>query len=150
MDRAAGELMGLSIKAIAYAVVLAIVIGASLYVAHLYNKAGDFDVLSAEVSALEVKYGCDKRPALIERKLGRCLIARDFDAEKAHREEIERQREDAARAQAELDARQRAVEQLLSGENEILTSAPASEDGPVPKVLRDAWARERRRLGVAK
>lgn len=140
----------MSIKVIAYLIATAVIAGTSLYVANLYQKAGAFDVLSAEVAALEAKYGCDKRPALIERKLGRCLIARDFDAEKAHREEVERQREDAARAQAELDARQRTVEQLLSGENEILTSAPASEDGPVPKVLRDAWARERKRLGVSK
>lgn len=142
--------MGLSIKLIAYAVAAAIVAAAALYVAHLYNKAGDFDVLSAEVSALEVKYGCDKRPALIERKLGRCLIARDFDAEKAHREEIERQRDEAAKAQAKLDADNAAAEKQQQSENEILTLAPAADDGPVPKVLLDAWARERRRLGVSK
>lgn len=142
--------MGLSIKGIAYAVVLAIVIGASLYVAHLYDKAGDFDVLSAEVSALEVKYGCDKRPITAERELQACLVARELDAEKAHREEIARQRDEAAKAQEKLDKDNAAAEKRQQSEAAILSAAPAADDGPVPKVLRDAWARERRRLGVAK
>ena len=56
-----------------------------------------------------------------------------------------RQRDDAARAQAKLDADNAAPEKQQQSENEILTSAPAADDGPVPKVLLDAWARERRR-----
>jgi hypothetical protein len=140
-------------KAIAYLIeillAVAIVAGVSFYVAHLYQKAEAFDELSAEHHALEVRYGCDKRPSIAERELQSCLVARDLDAEKAQREEIARQRDEAAKAQAELDAKARAEDQQLRRENELLQAAPA-DDGRVPKVLLDAWSRERRRLGVVK
>lgn len=140
----------MNIKIIAYLVAAAAVAGLSLYVANLYQKAGAFDVLSAEHRALAVKYGCDRRPNVAERDLPACLIARDLDAEKAHREEIERQRNEAARAQAKLDADKLAAERAQNRETAILKAAPAADDGPVPKVLLDAWARERKRLGVSK
>jgi hypothetical protein len=141
-------------KTVAYLIeillAVAIVAGASLYVAHLYQKAEAFDDLSAEHNALELKYGCDKRPSIAERELRSCLIARDLDGEKARREEIEHQRDEAAKAQAELDAQTLAAERQQWSENEILSATPAADDGRVPKVLLDAWARERRRLGVSK
>ncbi|ABA04800.1 hypothetical protein Nwi_1539 [Nitrobacter winogradskyi Nb-255] len=140
----------MSIKIIAYLVAAALIASASLYLANLYQKAGAFDVLSAEHHTLEVRYGCDKRPAISERKLPACLIARGLDAEKAHREEIERQRNEAARAQAKLDADKLAAERAQQSENAIIKAAPASDDGPVPKVLLDAWTRERGRLGISK
>lgn len=140
----------MNIKIIAYLVAAAAVAGLSLYLATLYQKAGNFDLLSAEHRALEVKYGCDRRPSVAERDLPACLIARDLDAEKAHREEIERQRNEAAKAQAKLDADKLAAERAQNQETAILKAAPAADDGPVPKVLLDAWARERKRLGVSK
>lgn len=131
-------------------VVIAIVAGASFYVAHLYKKAEAFDDLSAEHRALEAKYGCDKRPSVAERELQSCLIARDLDGEKAQRTEIERQRDAAAKAQAELDMQALASEREQQSEDAILSAAPATADGRVPQVLLDAWARERKRLGASK
>jgi hypothetical protein len=131
-------------------VAVALVAGASFYVAHLYQKAEAFDDLSAEHRAIEVRYGCDKRPSIAERELQSCLIARDLDAEKAHRKEIERERDAAAKAQADLDAKALAAAREQWEEENIINAAPAVDDGPVPKVLLDAWARERKRLGVAR
>jgi hypothetical protein len=137
-------------RLIAYLIAAALVAGASLYVAHLYHKAGLLDGLSAERRALEVKYGCDKRPSIAERSLPACLVARDLDGEKAHLAEIERQRSEATKAQAKLDAETLATEKRAWSENAILNATSAADDGPVPKVLLDAWARERRRLGATK
>jgi hypothetical protein len=137
-------------KTAIYLIAAALVAGASLYVAHLYHKAGLLDDLAAERRAIEVKYGCDKRPKIAERDLTACLVARDLDGEKAHLAEIERQRNEAARAQAKLDAETLAAEKRAWNENAILNATPAADDGPVPKVLLDAWQRERRRLGASK
>lgn len=131
-------------------VAAALVAGAAFYVAHLYNKAAAFDELSAEHDALEVKYGCDKRPSIAERELTACLIAHDLDAEKAQREGIERERDAAAKAQEALDQASYLASEQLHSENAIIYAAPTAEDGAVPKVLLDAWARERKRLGGTK
>ncbi|WP_316205723.1 hypothetical protein [Bradyrhizobium sp. SZCCHNS1012] len=128
----------------------ALVAGAAGYGVHLYYKAAALDELSAEHAALEQRYGCDKRPSVAERELTPCLIAIALDAEKAQRDELVRERADAAKAQHDLDHATDLTWGRLLDETAMIHAAPPSDDGYAPKVLRDAWTRERKRLGVTK
>ncbi|BBZ94343.1 hypothetical protein BRDID11004_47540 [Bradyrhizobium diazoefficiens] len=131
-------------------VAAALVAAAAGYGVHLYYEAAAFDELSAEHTALEQKYGCDKRPSVAERELAPCLIAIALDAEKAQRDELVRERAAAAKAQADLDHANDLTWGQLLDETSMIKAAPPSDDGYAPKVLRDAWTRERKRLGVTK
>jgi hypothetical protein len=128
----------------------AIVTAVAVYATRLYDKAAAFDELSAEHTALEQKYGCDKRPSVAERDLAPCLIAISLDGEKAQAAELEKQRAAAAKAQADLDHASDLTASQLFSETTMINAAPPSDDGFVPKIMRDAWARERKRQGVTK
>jgi hypothetical protein len=99
------------------------------------------------VAAIARRMGCDTR-AEAERELGACLSAQRADAEHAKALEIRREREDAAREQARLDREHADADKRRAAEDAAIDAAAAGDDGPLPKVLLDAWGRERKARGL--
>jgi hypothetical protein len=132
------------------AIVAAIVTALSFYIAGLQSTADAFAALSVEHESLEARYGCDERPIVAERELAACLVARELDAEKAAAAKLAAQTKAAREASDELGKATDLNWTQLIGEYGAIQSAPKSDDGRVPKVLLDAWARQRRLMGVTK
>lgn len=134
------RLIGLAVGALAIASLV-------IWVMHLREKAHDYDVLRADVTALEADYGCLERPPA-ERALPACLAARDRDAARVLAAVNDRLRTVAAEAQAKLDAanERAAADQLVI--EALISGAPPGDDGAVPKVLLDTWSRVRSQRGA--
>ncbi len=138
---------GTRARLIGIAAVVVVAAGLTAWVMQLRTRATAYGVLQRQHIALARKYGCaDRAPA--ERDLASCLMARDLDAARAQRAAIERQRTEAARAQAELDRLTAVAEAQARATDAFIDGAAIEVDGPVPKILRDTWARERKARGL--
>lgn len=121
--------------------------GATVHYMKLRGAAAELAELRPKIAALGAALGCQERPPA-ERDLFTCLPARDRDAALA-RERAEQQAADALRrAQAELSAKADNLQSELDAANDVIDDAAEVDDGPLPKVMRDNWARERTRRGV--
>jgi len=134
-------------RRIGFVVLAAIVAALTVWVMHLREQAQAYEVLHAEHTALETRYGCpDREP--IERDLARCLLARDLAVAEAQRDEIGRQRAEAAREQAALDKAQAQADAKARAMDSFIDQSAVTADGPVPKVLLDTWDQERKERGL--
>jgi hypothetical protein len=69
-------------------------------------------------------------------------------AVQAQGDEIERQRTDAARAQAELDRQNAEAAAQASAIDTMIDRSASGSDGPVPQVLLDTWGEIRKARGL--
>ncbi|MDQ2080462.1 hypothetical protein RA307_09745 [Xanthobacteraceae bacterium Astr-EGSB] len=127
--------------------VVAVTVGLTVHVQHLERDRVAYRMLAAEVDALAAAYGCPAR-APAERALPACLTARERDAASARADELARQRREAAQAQAVLDRADAAADAASAAEQAAILEAAPADDGPVPRVLLDAWARKRKERGL--
>lgn len=119
----------------------------AIWIMHLRERSAAYGVLLEQHRALEAKYGCVKRPPN-ERDLAACLSAREAEAARAAQAEIQRQRDEAAKAQADLDAAAAKAADDTRATDDFIDHAAVTEDGAVPKVLLDTWARARKARGA--
>jgi hypothetical protein len=122
-------------------------VGLTIRIQHLERDAAAYQGLAAEMQSLGAHYGCPTRPQA-ERELAVCLTARERDAAAAQAEEIRHQRDEAALAQQALDAENVLLQKQQNTADQAIDAAPKGEDGPVPRVLLDAWMRERSERGI--
>ena len=122
-------------------------VGLTVYLEHLKQDAAAYAVLKADFQSLELKYGCGNRPEH-ERALPACLVARERDEAQARADEAERVSKARATEQAVLERKRRALDEREQAMDQKINDAPAADDGAVPKVLLDAWTRERAERGV--
>jgi hypothetical protein len=142
-----GGYLKLILIAVAVLAAVIAIVGFTAHYEHLKNAAAELAELQPKIAALEHDLRCDGRDEN-ERELFACIPARDRDIAAAKAAEIERQQLVYAR---ELDAeRKRADENAADLEfaNELINSAGAADDGPLPKVMKDNWTRERARRGL--
>jgi hypothetical protein len=128
-------------------VVVAVTVGLTVHVKNLERDRVAYRALVAEVDALALAYGCPARVAA-ERALPACLTARDRDAERARAAELARQRREGAQAQTALDRADAATDAASAAEQAAILEAAPADDGPVPRVLLDAWSRKRKERGL--
>lgn len=135
----------LRIGAIIFAVIA--IAGAGAHYANLRNAAADLRELQPKIAALEESLGCPSR-AEAEQSLFECIPARDRDAAQARATAARAQQEAAARAQDELQRAHDALAHDLEIANAYIDAAESADDGVLPKVMLDNWARQRARMGV--
>jgi hypothetical protein len=114
---------------------------------HLKRDRVAYRALSAQVVSLQGRYDCGARPAH-ERDLPACLTAIEAENETAKAAEIARQRLLAAAEQARQDAADDALARWQAAEDAAIAEGSEAHDGPVPGVLLDSWARERKARGI--
>lgn len=139
------------IKTIAIIVGLVVLVIATVAVTahwqHLKAEAATGRALAVRDASLEKRLGCPAR-AEHERDLATCMTAVERDNAEAQRIEIERQRREAARAQAAEDAATLVARKAQADEDAAIETDAGANDGPVPLVLLHSWARERAARGV--
>jgi hypothetical protein len=121
--------------------------GFTAHYEHLKNAASDLAALQPKIAALAQDLGCDGRDEN-ERDLFACIPARDRDAAEAKAAALRKQQADMALA---LEFERRRADQNaaeLADANAAIERSSAADDGPLPKVMRDNWARERARRGL--
>jgi hypothetical protein len=134
---------------VAAATLLAIAVaGATVHYMKLRADSAALHELQPRIAGLEASLGCPDRPAAAERDLFACIPARDRDAEHARAEAIRQNEGKAAIARAALERTNKALKAELDARDELIEDASAADDGPLPKVLLDAWRRERVKRGV--
>jgi hypothetical protein len=136
---------------------VAILIGALIVIVsivavtvHLHNIKRDADAyrdLSAQVASIGDRYSCGDRPAH-ERPLPACLAAIEAENAQARATEIGRQRAMAIAEYQRQAAEDAALRAQIEAEEAAIAGASAGDDGAVPQVLLDSWARERKARGV--
>lgn len=139
-----------TVKLIAIAVGLLILIGVSvgitIRIEHLEQTEAAYKKLFVATSSLEAKYGCASRP-VHERDLAACLTARERDIEAARAAKLAEFQRTAAQAQADLDVANAQIAAQSGSLDSFIDQAVPADDGPVPKILLDTWARERAARG---
>lgn len=119
---------------------------ATAHYLHLRSQAAELAELQPKVAGLEQSFGCPSRPAA-ERDLFACIPARDRDIEAARADEKRKQQEAANAAQADLQQKADALQKELDAAEDAIQDSTAADDGPVPQVMKKAWARERAKRG---
>jgi hypothetical protein len=145
--RVSGPTLKLILVVVAVLAVIIAVVGFTAHYEHLKDKAADFLVLQPKIAALERDLGCDGRDEN-ERELFTCIPARDRDAAEAKAAALRKLQGDMALA---LEFERRRADQNaaeLADANAAIERSSAADDGPLPKVMRDNWARERARRGL--
>lgn len=142
-----GRSGGIWIKLAAAALVAVAIAGAAVHYIGLRSDAAKLAVLTPRIAGLEASLGCPARPQH-ERDLFACIPARDRDSERARAEAIRRNEEAAAKARRALEVRLSGTETELAAANWVIENSAPADDGPLPKVLRDHYARERAKRGV--
>jgi len=129
------------------AIVIATIVGVTVHLHNIKRDADAYHALSAQVTSIEQRHGCGGRPAH-ERPLAACMAAIEAENAEAQRAEIDRQRRLAVEEYQRQAAADEALRRLIEAEEAAIAGAAAGDDGPAPKVLLDAWARERKLRGV--
>lgn len=130
--------------------VLIVAIAAVAFTVHYERLKRDseaYKALRGTMTSLETKYGCDQRPEH-ERDLAACLTARERDAADAAKARVEQLEREAAKARAAQAAAETKLVEQSDAVRQFLRDAPADDDGPLPKVLLDLWARQRNERGI--
>lgn len=122
-------------------------VGLTIRIQHLEQDSAAYKILLADQASLEQRYGCPGRP-VHERDLAACLTARERDVADATAKEIQRQRGEAAQQQARLDLENAQLEAQQREANQAIDADAVHDDGAVPKVLLNTWARERAERGI--
>lgn len=138
---------GIWLKVAVGILVAAAVTAASVHYLGLRADSAQLAALIPRISGLESSLGCPDRPKQ-ERDLFNCIPARDRDAAQARAEAIRKNEAAAAIARASLERQAAELQSELDAANDAIEAAAAADDGPVPKVMRDNWRRERARRGV--
>lgn len=153
----AGMVVGLAAKfmpnaktwLIVGAVVLGIVTvaGAAVHYMKLVDAADDWRAIQPKIAAQEQSLGCPARPAE-ERDLFACIPARERDAATARADTERKAAQAVADAQTLLQAKAEQLQHDLNAAEDAIADASDADDGPVPKVMRDYWTRERTQRGI--
>lgn len=122
-------------------------VGVTVYIEHLKRDREAYLDLVARYSGTAKVYGCDRRANVAEHDLITCLTARNAEAEKARADRIADLQEQAAKAQADLAVAAGKLDAANAALGTFIDQAARGGDGPVPKVLRDLWARQRKERG---
>lgn len=119
-------------------------------VVHYMNLRADsvaLHQLVPKIAALETSLGCPGRSPQ-ERELFACIPARDRDAAAATADAVRRAAQASVLAQADLAQKAEQLQSDLNAADDAVADAADADDGPVPKVMRDNWARERAKRGM--
>lgn len=133
--------------AVGLLVAAAALTGFVVHYQHLERDRAAYEALLAEVDGVRAKYGCQQEANPADRGLAACINAKTAQAASARAATLAHQATVAAQAEADLsaqtakvDATQRALSGFITGN--------AKEDGRLPRIVLDYWARERAERGV--
>lgn len=119
------------------------VAGCAVHYMKLVDAADNWHAIEPKIAALEQGYGCPALPPE-ERDLFACIPARDRDVAEAQRAALQKQQETSARAQNELQKKHDQLAADLAESDRMIDAAIDADDGPLPKVVLDNWARQRK------
>jgi hypothetical protein len=122
-------------------------VGLTVYVERLKQDRAAYILLLAKTTALEKARGCDLRENAAERDLATCLTAIERDAQAARSAKLAEFNRRAAQAQADLNAANTALAVATGALDQFIDTSAQTGDGPVPKVMRDLWGRQRSERG---
>lgn len=131
--------------AVGIALCLVTVVFATIWIERLRGDRAAFAVMREEYQSIRAELGC---PALGEPNLKACLAAIEAAKRRAERDEIARQRLQAAAEQARRDLENRRALDALEAERRAAARDAIHGDGPVPPVLYNSFARERAERGL--
>lgn len=118
-------------------------VGVTIWITDLQRTAEIYAELKAETDTLTREMGC----AGAERALV-CFQRQQREIAAVHAKKLAEQAETAAREQGRLQAENAKLQQELAESDEEIDAASDADDGPLPKTLTDAWARDRARRGA--
>ncbi len=132
---------------VAVVAAIAAVVALTVWFMTLKSDAEAYRVEHKKVLALENHYDCIFRDNVAEHDLWACLPARDRDVADAHAKALQEQQDTAAHEQNVLQGQVAKLQQDLQQTDSEIDAESAADDGPLPKTLTNAWARERAKRG---
>jgi Tfp pilus assembly protein PilO len=118
-------------------------VGVTLWIVDLQEKAEALEVLKTEVATLTADMGCKAKEAPLV-----CFQRQRSEIAEAHSKLLLAQAETAARVRGELQASIDKLQADLSTTDAEIDADTDADDGPLPKTLTNAWARERAHRGA--
>lgn len=118
-------------------------VGVTLWITDLQHMSEAYKELKAETDTLTKDMGCagDER-ALV------CFQRQRREIAEAHSAELTKQADTAAREKGVLQGQISKLQSDLQESDAAIDAESDSDDGPLPKTLTNAWARERAKRGV--
>jgi len=115
----------------------------TVWIMHLEQRSVVAERLENREFELSVDMGCgDEKDVLV------CFSKQKAAVAEAHENALKDQQEASAREQGVLKQKISKLQADLAESDAEIDSASDKDDGPLPKVLIDAWARERARRGA--
>jgi len=143
---AVGGLWGSYRKYFIAAALIALVVAsasATVWIMHLQERAQLARRLENREFELQVDMGCgDEKDVLV------CFERQQKQIAEAHAAKLKEQQDTAARERGILQEQLDQTQADLAAWEAEIDAAPAKDDGPLPKVMKDAWARERAKRGL--
>lgn len=118
-------------------------VSVTVWIMHLQERAAVAQRLENREFQLAVDMKCgDEKDVLV------CFERQQKEIAEAHEDALKKQRDAAASERGALLEQLDQTQADLAAYEADVDAAPAKDDGPLPKVMTDAWARERAKRGV--
>jgi hypothetical protein len=122
---------------------VAAVAGVTLWITDLQHKAEAYAALRAEVATLTADMGCAADEGALV-----CFQRQRREIAEAHMKVLSAQADAAARERGAMQASIDKLQSDLAQTDAEIDADVDADDGPLPKILTNAWARERLKRGA--
>lgn len=125
-------------------IIVATTIGLTVHIQHLERDRELLRVLKKQDDQLAEHFGCGVSGLSVS--LAVCISQKEAEQEKRRAVELEKQRQATALANAKLATLSQKLD-MDRAEMERFLQESSAEDGPIPQIMRDYYARQRKSRG---